>query len=218
MTRKLMIAACALAAVAFTGCQDQRQSAQDRLQKEQEKLSKTEQSAQEDVQKKEADAQQEIAEARTEAQEDVQSQEQDVAEQQRELAQTQQEENVAQADDTAMGGSGAAGAGTALAGSVTAASDNQLTLRPKSGQEVQVQVDQNTRVLGRDGKTLALTDIKEGDEVRASYEMRNGTNYATEVTVAHEKGLFHKAGDKSKEAVDGAKKGAQDLKHNTTSP
>ena len=186
MTRKLMIAACAVAAVAFTGCQDQRQNAQDRLQEEQEKLSRTQQSAQEDVQKAEA-------------------------EEREELAQSRQDEEIANQEDAAMGGSGAAGAGAALEGSVTATSSDQLTLRPESGQEVQVQVDQNTRVLGHDGKSLALTDIKKGDEVRASYEMRNGTNYATEVTVAHEKGLLDKAGDTSKDAWDGAKKGAKDL-------
>lgn len=209
MTRKLMIAACALAAVAFTGCQDQRENAQDRLQKEQEKLSKTEQSSQERVQKEEAKGQEDIAKAESEANKDVQEEQQDVAKDQRELAEAQQQEQVAGAEGSATGGSGMAG--TALEGSVTEASDDQLTLRPKTGQEVQVQVDQNTRVLGHDGKTLALKDIKEGDEVRASYQMRNGTNYATEVTVAHKKGMLDKAGDKSKEAWEGTKKGAKDL-------
>lgn len=209
MTRKLMIAACALAAVAFTGCQDQRSNAQDRLEKEQEKLSRTTQSSQEEVQKAEAEAQKKVADARTEAQKDVQEQEQDVAQDQRELAQSEQQEQVAANDETAMGGSGAAG--TALQGAVTQASDSALTLRPASGQEVQVQVDQNTRVVGHDGKSLALKDIKQGDEVRASYEMRNGTNYATEVTVAHEKSMLDKAGDKTKDVWDDTKKGAHDL-------
>ncbi len=160
--RKLMMAAMAVAGLGLvTGCQDKRAEVQEQRQEV-------------------AEAQREAAQTTTEAQRDAAKEQaeaqQDVREEQRELAELEREQlnDQSNRNDDATGGSGmAANAKTEeVKGTIQSASGNNLALivPDKNNQLMRFQADSQVQVM-RDDKPVALTDLKAGDEVRASYTM-----------------------------------------------
>lgn len=195
MTRKIMFAACAMAAVAFTGCQDQRRNAADQQQADQYSQVQDGYTGQDTqpTQDLERDTQDPMTGAATT---------EDPA-----YAGNQPQTGT---DGTAIGGSGAA---TSLTGDVKEASEDALTVTEQGGQEVEIQLDDQTRFHSSDGQSLAASDISEGDQVRASFENRDGERVATDVTVTQAKegatggsGLMHDA----REGLDDARRGASE--------
>lgn len=161
--RKLMMAVVAVAGLGLTvGCQDRNKEIQEQR---------------EDV----AEAQREAAEASAEADREAldtrQEAQGEVAEERRELAEAQaekaEEEHKAMGDDTAMGGSGTANVQTEeVKGTIQSASASSITLMvpDKNNQMMRFQANPQTQVM-KDDKPVALSDLKPGDEVRASYQM-----------------------------------------------
>jgi hypothetical protein len=83
-----------------------------------------------------------------------------------------------QKNDDAMGGSGMAANAQKeeVKGTIQSASASSITLMvpDKNNQMMRFQANQQTQVM-KDDKPMALTDLKPGDEVRASYQMdQNG--------------------------------------------
>jgi vacuolar-type H+-ATPase subunit I/STV1 len=58
--------------------------------------------------------------------------------------------------------------------------DGKLTVKTRRGQEVVVQVDDQTRLRGRGG-AVKLSQLKEGDHVRVRFRGRNGSRHAVAV-------------------------------------
>src|SRR5690606_21562949 len=112
-------------------------------------------------------------------------------------------------EGTAIGGSGEA---TSLTGDVKEASEDALTVSSQAGQEVAIQLDDQTRFHSADGQSLAASDSSEGDQVRASYENREGERVATDVTVTQAKSGTGGSGlmDDAREGMDDARRGAKD--------
>ena len=194
MTHKIMFAACAMAAVAFTGCQDQRRNAADQQQTDQYSQVQDGYTGQ-DTQPAQDPMTGEPATTEDPA-----------------YAGNQPQTGT---DGTAIGGSGAA---TSLTGDVKEASEDALTVTEQGGQEVEIQLDDQTRFHSSDGQSLAASDISEGDQVRASFENRDGERVATDVTVTQAKegatggsGLMNDA----REGMDDARRGAGEAWDNT---
>lgn len=170
--RKLMMAVVAVAGLGLvTGCQQKSD-----IQKQQEDVAE----AQRDVAKEQQDANREVAQTRQDEQKDVTDAQRDLAEEQSDLAKTEHQE----AADQATGGSGMATTNkdaTAkndnvkteeVKGTIKSASASNLTLivPDKNNQMMKFNANQQVQVT-RDDKPLALSDLKPGDEVRASYTM-----------------------------------------------
>jgi Cu/Ag efflux protein CusF len=164
--RKLMMAMVAVAGLGLvTGCQQKSD-----VQKQREDVAE----AQRDVAREQQEAGREVAETRQGAQEDVGEAQREVTEEQRELAQTEQEQATGQ--DEATGGSGMATAKTEeVKGTIQSASASNITIivPDKNNQAMRFQANQQVQVT-KDDKPVALSDLKPGDEVRASYQMQNG--------------------------------------------
>ncbi len=165
--RKLMTAVVAVAAagMVMTGCERKSE-----VQRQQEDVAE----ARVDVAKAQQERNQEIAEARQDAQEDVIDAQKDLADEQRDLAEAQYKQNEDLRDDnlSATGGSGMVSAKTEeVKGIVKSASDNSVTLmiKNKDNQLMTFQSNNQLKVM-HDDKPLALSNLKAGDEVRASYQ------------------------------------------------
>ena len=175
--RKLMMAAVAVAGLGLTvGCQ---------------KSGNDVQAARQDVAEAQREAAEKSAEANREALDTRQEAQQEVAEERRELAEVQADKADAehksiggsgavdtQKNDDAMGGSGMAANAQKeeVKGTIQSSSANSVTLMvpDKNNQMMRFQTNPQTQVM-KDDKPVALTDLKAGDEVRASYEMdQNG--------------------------------------------
>lgn len=179
--RKLMMAAVAVAGLGLTvGCQ---KSGNNDVQ-----------AARQDVAEAQREAAEKSAEANREALDTRQEAQKEVAEERRELAEVQADkadaehksigddtamgDDKAMGDDAAMGGSGMAANAQKeeVKGTIQSSSANSVTLMvpDKNNQMMRFQTNQQTQVM-KDDKPVALTDLKAGDEVRASYEMdQNG--------------------------------------------
>lgn len=164
--RKLMMAVMAVAGLGLvTGCQQKSE-----VQQQREDVAE----AQRDVAHEQREANQEVAETRQDAQEDVNDAQRDLAQEKRDLAQAEQK----QAADNATGGSGMATTKNdnmkteEVKGTIKSASASNLTLivPDKNNQLMKFQANQQVQVT-KDDKPMALTDLKPGDEVRASYTM-----------------------------------------------
>lgn len=168
--RKLMMAVVAVAGLGLvTGCQQKSD-----VQKQREDVAE----AQRDVAKEQQDANREVADARQDAQKDVNDAQRNLAEEQSDLAKAEHQ----QATDNATGGSGMAATEkdtTAkndnvkteeVKGTIKSASASNLTLivPDKNNQLMKFNANQQVQVT-KDDKPMALTDLKPGDEVRASY-------------------------------------------------
>ncbi len=166
--RKLMMAAMAVAGLGLTvGCQSRSSEIQDKRQDVAE--------AQREAAEKSAEADRTALDTRQEAQ-------QEVVEERRELAEVQAEkadaEHKSMGEDDAMGGSGMAAnvQKEEVKGTIQSASASSVTLMvpDKNNQMMRFQANPQTQVM-KDDKPVALTDLKAGDEVRASYDMdQNG--------------------------------------------
>ncbi|HYO57855.1 hypothetical protein [Archangium sp.] len=161
--RKLVMAVMTVAGLGLAvGCQD-------RSKVQQEKQDVAE--AQRDVAQTRQRTEQEVAEARQEGQQELGEARQDVLEEQRDVVEAQQDQAKDQRE--AMGGSGTATAQTEeVKGTIQSASATSITLivPDKNNQMMRFQVNQQVQVM-KDDKPVALSDLKPGDEVRASYQM-----------------------------------------------
>jgi hypothetical protein len=158
-----------------------------------------------DARKDVADEQKDLAKARADAQKDVQGEKKDLTEARGEAqektaeaqaAQQQAEQKTGQAGQQmeqggqqAMGGQAQAGMGAqTAAGELVRASSDEIVLRPEGGQqgELTLKVNESTPVTidGREGK---LSDLKEGTQVRASYEDAQGERTATRIEAQQSK-------------------------------
>ncbi|WP_309890255.1 DUF5666 domain-containing protein [Archangium sp.] len=166
--RKLMMAAVAVAGLGLTvGCQDRNKEIQNQR---------------EDVAEVQREAAEKTAQADREALDTRQEAQKEVVEERRELAEVQADkadaEHKAMGDDEATGGSGMAAnvQKEEVKGTIQSASASSVTLRvpDKNNQMMRFQANPRTQVM-KDDKPVALTDLKPGDEVRASYDMdQNG--------------------------------------------
>jgi hypothetical protein len=175
--RKLMMAVVAVAGLGLTvGCQSRSSELQDKRQ---------------DVVEAQREAAEKTAEADRTALDTRQEAQQEVVEEQRELAEVQADKADAehksiggsgavdtQKNDDAMGGSGMAANAQKeeVKGTIQSASASSITLMvpDKNNQMMRFQANPQTQVM-KDDKPVALTDLKPGDEVRASYDMdQNG--------------------------------------------
>jgi hypothetical protein len=168
--RKLMMAVMAVAGLGLvTGCQSKKEEVQEQRQdvaEAQRDAAKTTAEAQRDTQKDIAEAQHEGAEKQAEAQKDVGEEQGELAEAERDLAKDRGTLN-----DDATGGSGMTNVKTEeVKGTIQSTSGNNLTLLvpDKNNQLMRFQANSQVQVT-RDDKPVALTDLKAGDEVRASY-------------------------------------------------
>jgi hypothetical protein len=133
--------------------------------------------ARQDVAQEQQNAQQEVAEVRQDAQQDVAEAQKDLTEEQSELSRAQHEQLR---DDDQLGATGGSGTANSTAdvktedvkGTIQSTSGNTLKLivPDKNNQVMQFQANSQVRVM-KDDKPVALTDLKAGDEVRASYQM-----------------------------------------------
>lgn len=167
--RKLMMTVAAVAGLGFvTGCQQRSE-----VQSEREDVAE----AQSELGQAQHNVNTEVAETRQDAQEDVNEAQRNLNEEQKDLAQAQQEQAAEQRDE-AIGGSGMATSDAKaeeVKGTIKSASSSNLTLivPDKNNQVMSFQANQQVQVT-RDDKPVALSDLKPGDEVRASYQMENG--------------------------------------------
>jgi uncharacterized protein HemX len=164
--RKLMMAVVAVAGVAV-GCQ------KNDVQKERQDVAEAQREATQERQEIQRDTQQEMAELRQEQQQELTDLNRDVQEEQKDVAEAQREQLNDQ--DEAIGGSGdtMANAKTEqVEGTIQSASANNITLwvPDQDNKLMKFQADKNVRVM-RDDKPVALTELKAGDEVRASYQL-----------------------------------------------
>lgn len=68
-----------------------------------------------------------------------------------------------------------------LQGQITKVKKDRISLKAQGGQKQDVYVDQGSAVL-RDGQAVQVKDLKKGDAVRVSYDVRDGKQYATTIT------------------------------------
>ena len=179
--RKFMMAVTAVAGLGLAaGCQNRGSE----LQEKRQDVAQAERDAAQKSGELQRDTQQEMAEVQREGAEQQQDLQKDVAEERRELAEAQS----AQAEDQYKNDDAVGGSGTTVGSDITAnvkteevkgtiqsASANNLTLLvpDKNNQLMRFQANQQVQVM-RDDKPVALTDLKPGDEVRASYQLENG--------------------------------------------
>jgi hypothetical protein len=172
--RKFMMAVMAVAGLGLAaGCQDRNKEVQEQRQD----VAEAEREAAQRSGEIQRETQQEVAEAQREGTEEQQEVRQDVAEEQRELAEAQREQAEGQYRDTgdeATGGSGTAATVKTeeVKGTIQSASASNITILvpDKNNQMMRFQASPQVQVM-RDDKPVALSDLKPGDEVRASYQM-----------------------------------------------
>jgi outer membrane murein-binding lipoprotein Lpp len=181
--RKLMMAVAVVGLGFVAGCQ-QRSNVQEKTADVAEAQQKVDQERQE--------LGQELTEVRQDEREDLMEAKQELSEEQRELADAQHKgDTEAMANDTmddqAIGGAGdtndndkdptVRSAEQKVTGRVQRAASNMLviTVPDQNNREMRFQSDADTQVKKND-KTAQLTDLKAGDEVRASYDMDENGN------------------------------------------
>ena len=176
--RKLMMAVMAVAGLGLTaGCQSRSSDVQDKRQdvaEAQNDAAHKDAEAQRDMNKDIAKAEQNAAEKQADAHKDVQDKQHDLAEaEQKQTNDNRLGSNFDTSQRDATGGSGMANVKTEdVKGTIQSASANtiKLIVPDKNNQILQFQVNPQVQVT-RDDKPAALTDLKPGDEVRASYHM-----------------------------------------------
>lgn len=91
-------------------------------------------------------------------------------------------------DEPATGGTGmdASASKTEVTGTVINANDKMLSLRNDKGESVPLKINEQTRF--DDPAVKQISDLKPGQEVRASYSVDGADNVATEVQVLGAKG------------------------------
>lgn len=185
--RKLIIAGIASAAVLVVGCQrnnaEEVQSERQELIEERQNLQETQAQAQQEVQQTEAEArqqmQQEIQEQRESAQQEVAEAREDVTEQRQDLAETREE--FQQQQEGAVGGAGQQGMGQSISGTIESSKADKLTLKTEQGsRELFVTPDTQINHLGR---SIEITEIPQGSQVRASFSKEGNREVADRVEV-----------------------------------
>lgn len=94
------------------------------------------------------------------------------------------------ADSTVPGGEHRAGSGSQVpeaqkfteSGTVADASNDKLTIRRATGDEVEIDLRPDTRIM-RDGQQVQAGQLQEGTEVRASYVMQGDERVAEHIEV-----------------------------------
>jgi hypothetical protein len=67
-------------------------------------------------------------------------------------------------------------------GTVTSVSPNQVVVRNDSGEQLPLRINEQTQLV-RNGVRVGAQELREGTNVRASYDERDGAYIATDVTV-----------------------------------
>jgi hypothetical protein len=163
--RKLMAALMVVSGLGLvTGCERKSD-----IQRQREDVAE----AQRDVVNEQQEMKQEVAENRQDAQEDVAEARQDLADEQSKLAEKEYDQL---SENEATGGSGIASDKMEkmeeVKGTIQSTSGSNLTLivPSKDNQLMRFKSDSQVKVM-RDDKTVSLSSLKAGDEVRASYQM-----------------------------------------------
>ncbi|MBZ4401051.1 hypothetical protein OWM54_39045 [Myxococcus sp. MISCRS1] len=175
--RKLMMAVGAVAAMAMvTGCSkrdnvaEQRQDVAEAQSEARQEVAEIRQDEQQDIANTQRNAQEDIAESQREANEEIASAQEDVRDEQADLAEAQRDRN----EELAQGGSGTAGAMAAttnVSGRVLSTSGSSLTVVDTSNnRQLKLKTNDQSRIL-QNNQEVKLGDLKEGDQVRASYVM-----------------------------------------------
>ncbi|MCP3103419.1 hypothetical protein LZ198_31505 [Myxococcus sp. K15C18031901] len=180
-----MMAVGAVAAVAMvTGCKrdnvaeerqdvaeaqaEAQQKTAEVRQDEQKDLAQAQRDENESVAEAHRDAQEAMAETRRDAREDIASAQKDVRDEQQDLSEAERNSQ----EDLALGGSGTAGATAAavsVQGRVLSSGINSLTVvDTSSNRELKLKTNDQSRIL-QNNRPVKLGDIKEGDQIRASY-------------------------------------------------
>lgn len=166
--RKLMMAVMAVAGLGMAvGCQDR-----NKAQEERQDVAEAQREATQERQEVQGETQEEIAQARQEEQQELRDIEQNVQEEQKDVTEAEREQLGEQGE--AMGGGGMAGVQKTeeVEGTVQSTSGNtiKLIVPDKNNQVLSFQASPQIQVM-RDDKPVALSDVKAGDEVRASYQL-----------------------------------------------
>ncbi|MFY2557991.1 hypothetical protein ACN469_10205 [Corallococcus terminator] len=187
--RKLMMAVGAVAALAMvSGCSkrdnvaEQREDVAEAQAEARQETAEARQEEQRDIADTQRNAQEEIAETHREANEEIASAQKDVRDEQGDLVEAQRDLN----EDLATGGSGAAGAtmaATSVQGRVLSTSGDSLTLvDTTNNRQLKLKTNDQSRIL-QDNRAVKVKDIKEGDQVRASYVLDGKDMVVRELSV-----------------------------------
>ncbi|MCP3059973.1 hypothetical protein LXT21_14410 [Myxococcus sp. K38C18041901] len=172
-----MMAVGAVAAMAMvTGCSkrdnvaEQRQDVAEAQGEARQEVAEIRQEEQQDIANTQRNAQEDIAESQREANEEIASAQEDVRDEQADLAEARRDRN----EELAQGGSGTAGAmaaATNVSGRVLSTSGSTLTVVDTSNnRQLKLKTNDQSRIL-QNSQEVKLGDLKEGDQVRASYVM-----------------------------------------------
>ncbi|MCK8503774.1 MULTISPECIES: hypothetical protein [Myxococcus] len=190
--RKLMMAVGAVAAMAMvTGCSkrdnvaEQRQDVAEAQNEARQEVAEIRQDEQQDIANTQRDAREDIAESQREANEEIASAQEDVRDEQADLAEARRERN----EELAQGGSGTAGAMAAttnVSGRVLSTSGSSLTVVDTSNnRQLKLKTNDQSRIL-QNNQEVKLGDLKEGDQVRASYVMDGKDMVVRELNVTQD--------------------------------
>ncbi|WP_426730933.1 hypothetical protein [Myxococcus faecalis] len=190
--RKLMMAVGAVAAMAMvTGCSkrdnvaEQRQDVAEAQSEARQEVAEIRQDEQQDIANTQRDAREDIAESQREANEEIASAQEDVRDEQADLAEAQRDRN----EELAQGGSGTAGAMAAttnVSGRVLSTSGSSLTVVDTSNnRQLKLKTNDQSRIL-QNNQEVKLGDLKEGDQVRASYVMDGKDMVVRELNVTQD--------------------------------
>lgn len=186
--RKLMTAVMVVAGMGLVaGCRDSRQEAQ----AAREDMARAELEAREDMGAAQQKLDARTEDARADAREDMQAAQEELAEEKRDA---QHDLNEAQANlheeerEKAMDAQGTGGSGMAasslqtLSGTLASSTGKQLTLKDAKDAELELDVDDRTRVL-HNGKQVDIDDFEKGTRLSATYEVRGDKKLARDVTI-----------------------------------
>src|SRR6218665_448370 len=170
--RKLMVAAMAVAGLGLAaGCKSNVERQRESVAEAQRDVSQEQQKMNQDVAETRQDNAQEVAEVRQEGQQDVNEARQDLLDEQRDLAEAENKRFDEQREAT--GGSGMGTAKTEEGkGTIQSASNNSLTLiiPNQDNRVMSFKADPQLKVM-HDKQAMSLSNLKAGDEVRASYQL-----------------------------------------------
>jgi len=170
--RKLMVAAMAVAGLGLAaGCKSNVERQRESVAEAQRDVSQEQQKMNQDVAETRQDNAQEVAEVRQEGQQDVNEARQDLLDEQRDLAEAENKRFDEQREAT--GGSGMVTAKTEeVKGTIQSASNNSLTLiiPNQDNRVMSFKADPQLKVM-HDKQAMSLSNLKAGDEVRASYQL-----------------------------------------------
>lgn len=95
-----------------------------------------------------------------------------------------------------------------ITGTISKVGSKELWLNSEDGQKMTLNVDSTTKVYKPTGATQKITELKEGQQVRASYDTKKDKMHALRIDVVEGTGMKHdmdKGMDKTNEGMDKTK-------------